>query len=192
MRRTTVGTAREGGGSFERPMIFLWVFGPDGLLIRDEWFDASDEDEALARFDELTAASPARSPASPSRAVKRSARRVPENAATAHLRSMNAAFAARDEAALRALFTDGFAAVQHSTGAAWDLTGTLASIRSLWRAHSPASAERAAGDARRFARVGQVFDIGERRGRETSRRRPLRDGRGVHSGGRPARTAVAE
>jgi hypothetical protein len=56
-RRMHSGTARAGGGAYERVFLILWVFGPDGLQIRGEYFDADREAEALARFDELTTAS---------------------------------------------------------------------------------------------------------------------------------------
>ncbi|MGH7896595.1 MAG: nuclear transport factor 2 family protein, partial [Candidatus Binatia bacterium] len=54
-RRTFSGTDRVGGGAFERQFINLWTFGADGLLTRNEQFDADRDAEALARFDELTA-----------------------------------------------------------------------------------------------------------------------------------------
>src|SRR5437867_8816735 len=56
LRRTHSGTARAGGGTYERPYLWLVVFGTDGLMTRMEWFDADRPAEALARFDELTAA----------------------------------------------------------------------------------------------------------------------------------------
>src|SRR5439155_20249087 len=54
-RQTNVGTARTGGGVFERAFLFLRVFGADGLVTRLEQLDVDREDEALARFDVLTA-----------------------------------------------------------------------------------------------------------------------------------------
>src|SRR5262249_24315769 len=39
IRRTHGGTARDGGGIYERPFISLAVFGPDGLAARLEYFD---------------------------------------------------------------------------------------------------------------------------------------------------------
>src|SRR5207247_1708896 len=53
------GIVRASGGAFEREMLHRWSFAADGLLTRIEWFDLSDETEALARFDELTAERPA-------------------------------------------------------------------------------------------------------------------------------------
>jgi class 3 adenylate cyclase len=54
VRHTNRGTDRASGGVFERHFFIFWVFGVDGLLTRFEQFDADHEDEALARFDELT------------------------------------------------------------------------------------------------------------------------------------------
>src|SRR5262249_62143663 len=59
VRRTHFGTARVGGGAYERLFLLLHVFAADGLVTRLEFFDSDREDEALARFDELTAAAPA-------------------------------------------------------------------------------------------------------------------------------------
>ena len=58
MRWTTSGTARDGGGAFERPLLMLWAYAEDGRLARSEWFEPGEEAAALARFDELTAAPP--------------------------------------------------------------------------------------------------------------------------------------
>src|SRR5262245_59604475 len=55
VRWMNFGTARLGGGPFERLHLFLWVFGPDGLIRRLEFFEGDDDERALARFDELTA-----------------------------------------------------------------------------------------------------------------------------------------
>jgi len=55
VRRTNSGTDRAGGGAYERVFLVLFVFGTDGLLTRIEYFDTDREDQALARFDELTA-----------------------------------------------------------------------------------------------------------------------------------------
>jgi hypothetical protein len=58
-RRTHAGTARAGGGAYERLFLILWVFGTDGLQMRGEYFDADRDAEALARFDKLAAEPPA-------------------------------------------------------------------------------------------------------------------------------------
>ena len=72
---TTSGTDRACGGAFERQFLQLLVFGTDGLIIRSENFDADRAAEALARFDELTAAVPsARASRTPRRARSRASR----------------------------------------------------------------------------------------------------------------------
>src|SRR5205823_6141632 len=67
--RTHFGTARAGGGAYERLFLLLHVFGADGLVMRLEFFDSDREDEALARFDELTTG--ARLTGAPLRAAER-------------------------------------------------------------------------------------------------------------------------
>src|SRR5262249_38024785 len=59
VRRTAFGTDRASGGSYERPYIVLEVFGDEGLLTQMELFDSEHDAEALAGFDEVTAASQA-------------------------------------------------------------------------------------------------------------------------------------
>src|SRR5207249_8213672 len=93
VRQTNVGTARAGGGVFERTFLFLRVFGADGLVTRLEQFDVDREDEALARFDELTA-----EPAMP-RFV---------NAETRRNDRLREAWAARDWERVAACFGPGF------------------------------------------------------------------------------------
>src|SRR5262249_50732196 len=87
-RATQFGTARVGGGVYERPLLVLWIFGPDGLATRSETFAPDCENEALARFDELTAGPAAARP------------RVRPNAATASTARLDAAISARDADAL--------------------------------------------------------------------------------------------
>src|SRR5262249_22780082 len=72
--RMVWGTDRASGGAFERPQLGLFVFGADGGVTRWELSDTAHEPGALARFDELTAATV------PPRRVQR---RVRPNAATA-------------------------------------------------------------------------------------------------------------
>jgi class 3 adenylate cyclase/ketosteroid isomerase-like protein len=55
LRSTTAGIDRTSGGAFERPLLLLGVFGPDGLVTRVEWFDPVADADALARFDALVA-----------------------------------------------------------------------------------------------------------------------------------------
>ena len=57
-RFTNFGTDRTSGGTYEREMLMIWCFGPDGLVVRTEQFDVDNATIALARFDELTSASP--------------------------------------------------------------------------------------------------------------------------------------
>jgi ketosteroid isomerase-like protein len=99
----TSGTLRDGGGRFERPYLMLRAFEPDGRLRHVEWFATDRAEQALARFDELTA------PLAP-------VRRVPANAATAHAARMDAAVAARDLDAFLDLLADDAQAVHHQTG----------------------------------------------------------------------------
>jgi len=54
VRRTTLGTDRSSGGTFESEYLHFVRVGSDGLLTHTEWFDADSVAEALARFDELT------------------------------------------------------------------------------------------------------------------------------------------
>jgi hypothetical protein len=95
-RITTTGTDRASGGAFERPYLWLVVFGSDGLAVRIEQFDLGHEDDALTRLDELAGALPAARPS----------RRVRPNAATAQAARLDAAIAARDADALPGLYSD--------------------------------------------------------------------------------------
>ncbi|TML91762.1 MAG: nuclear transport factor 2 family protein [Actinobacteria bacterium] len=128
-RWTHFGTDRASGGAFERRLCHLWVFGVDGLMTRGEQFDAEREDEALARFDELTAEpAAARFATAPSRAVER---RVRANAATANAARVGAAIAARDADTLPTLFADEYENVDHTTGVTYDRQGEISSLRAL-------------------------------------------------------------
>src|SRR5439155_23759384 len=93
LRWTNSGTQRVGGGAYERQFLLLWIFGADGLVTRYELFDSDRDAEALARFDELTAAPPAA--------------RI-ENAATRNGERVRDAWAARDWERFAALFPAGF------------------------------------------------------------------------------------
>ena len=57
VRFTYFGTDRD-GGAHERGLLSLCTFGGDGLVTRLEHFDDDRVAEALAHFDELTAAPP--------------------------------------------------------------------------------------------------------------------------------------
>src|SRR5262249_3263964 len=119
------GTARDGGGAFERQSLILWIFGPDGLLTRLEFFESDDDDRALARFDELTGSG------TTGQAIELRRRTVRPNAATATTAQIGAAIAARDEKTLAGLFSEAFGVVDHINGVSHDLQGTLAAWHSL-------------------------------------------------------------
>src|SRR5439155_8217078 len=136
MRRTIVGTHRDGGGAFEIQAIRVWIFGTAGLLTREEQFDTDREEEALARFDELTAEPAA---AAPPRAVEKRERRVRANAATATAARLDAAIAARNADALPTLWAGEYEGVDHTTGTTWDRQGMLAGWHLLLSAQEPAS-----------------------------------------------------
>jgi class 3 adenylate cyclase/ketosteroid isomerase-like protein len=122
-RVMNMGTARAGGGPYERPLLVLGVFGRDGLVARLEAFDADREAEALERFDELTAGQV------PARTVQR---RLRPNAAIATGARLDAALAAGDADVLSALAADDIELVDHTTGVAY---GTLATWCSTLAAH---------------------------------------------------------
>src|SRR5262249_11580406 len=117
VRQATLGTARAGGGAYERHHLSLWGFGAIGLLTRLEWFAPDREAEALARFDELAAAS-APSPAA--------MRRVRPNAATAHAARCDVAAIAPDvRAAIAAEVAPDAVFVHHPTGTTYDREAAL-------------------------------------------------------------------
>src|SRR5262249_14028741 len=122
---TNIGTARAGGGAFERPFLLLRLLGSNGLVTRDELFDSDREDMALARFDELAAEQP--------RPIRR---RVRPNAATAIAARMVAAFDARDGDALAALCGEGLELIHHPTGTSWEREGFLFSSRAFFAAQA--------------------------------------------------------
>jgi len=119
------GTARSGGGAYERPFLTLLVLDANGGLARAEWFDADREAEALARFDEIVAA------AAPQRTVRR---RVTPNPATRNVERFGAAVAARDLDALADLLCDDIQTVHHGTGLTYGRKGFLTTWRSMFRA----------------------------------------------------------
>ena len=80
---------------------------------------------------------PAQLAVRPSRAVEKSARRLPPNAATASAARFEAAVVARDEDAFLRQFAEEDEVVHHPTGAVWDRDGTLAMFRPMWRADDP-------------------------------------------------------
>jgi class 3 adenylate cyclase/ketosteroid isomerase-like protein len=120
VRWTTSGTIRASGGAYERPLCELFVLGVDGLLTRWEQFDAEQEAEALARFDELCAGPTVALPVQP---------RVRPNAAVANVRRFEAALAARDMAGFEELLAEDALMVEHATGSEFDRTQLLR----VWR-----------------------------------------------------------
>ncbi len=139
LRRITSGTDRSSGGTYERHLLVLEVFGADGLVVRSERFEADHEAEALARFDELVGSNPSVSPLGKGRTKEgspaRTARRVRPNAATATVARLDAAFVARDADALPNLAPDEV--VDHTTGVTYDRHGVLTSFGVLLRAQDP-------------------------------------------------------
>jgi class 3 adenylate cyclase len=96
VRGTHSGTIRAGGGVYERPFLLLSLFAPDGLVARQEYFDPDRDADALARFDELVSAAPAR--------------RF-ENAATRVADRLREAMEARDWERFTTLFAAGFRSI---------------------------------------------------------------------------------
>ncbi|MEO6028156.1 MAG: nuclear transport factor 2 family protein [Candidatus Binatia bacterium] len=123
VRRVYSGTGRDSGGTFENLVLVTFVFGADGLVTRAEIWEPECEAAALARFDELTG--------TPS--VRRVRRRVRPNAASVAGRCFEAAFAARDTAALAALFSADLEVVDHLNGAMYGRAGQLDSLARLQR-----------------------------------------------------------
>src|SRR5262249_45684697 len=118
-------------GRFESAFFTLLAFGADGRVARSERFDDDCADQALARFDELTAA-----PAS-SHAASRRSPAIRPNAATANAAAIDAVIAAREpqaRAQLTALHVgDGYEVVDHINGITHDLSGSLATWDALMR-----------------------------------------------------------
>jgi class 3 adenylate cyclase/tetratricopeptide (TPR) repeat protein len=119
---------RATGGSVENTYLMLAVFGPDGLLARNEYFAPGHEEEALARFDELVTDPQGARPVE---------RRVRPNAATANAARLDAAVAAREADALLTLFADESDVIDHPTGLAYDRRGALSSFRALLTTQDP-------------------------------------------------------
>ncbi|MCU0670948.1 MAG: nuclear transport factor 2 family protein, partial [Myxococcota bacterium] len=125
LRVLHTGTARAGGGVYERPFLSLFVTDAEGKLARGEWFDADREAEALARFDAHSGdAAPAR-------------RRVQANEASAGIARFEAAFAAGDAAAWVAEFDTSLAVIAHPTGASYGRDGHLRSLLRLAQSRDP-------------------------------------------------------
>jgi class 3 adenylate cyclase/tetratricopeptide (TPR) repeat protein len=123
IQRMHSGTARLGGGAYERPFLVLFATDADGRLARAEWFDSEGEAQALARFEVLVAGT------EPKPLIRRSVR---ANAATRHLERQWTAIEARDVDALTAL-SAGAEVIHHPTGATYGATEVIALHRGLWR-----------------------------------------------------------
>ena len=117
---TNVGRDRTTGGEYERPFLLMWLFGPDGRVIRGEQFDLDREADALTRFEELTA-----------RPIVK--RRVRANAATENAARLDAAVTSHDADAIPTLLSDEMETVEHPTGGDYGREGTLATFRALLR-----------------------------------------------------------
>jgi hypothetical protein len=132
-------TGRTSGGAAEVVALALCIFGADGRHARIEWFDCDRDAEALARFDELCQSSagepgPGRRPDGGRDPLAALAK---PNAATVARDRLEAAFEARDWAALRAL---------------WVADGTLEDRRRHVLAST--DVDGAIADRRRWARSG--------------------------------------
>ncbi len=126
VRCTNTGTDRSSGGVYERVHLLLFLFGADGRITRIEQLDSEREAEALARFDELTAAATVRP------------RRVRPNAATANAARIEAAVAARDADALGDLYGDALEAIDHRMSLTYDRQQLRRMHRMLLGADGPA------------------------------------------------------
>ena len=124
VRWTNSGTDRVSGGRFDRPLIMLWVFGTDGLVTRFEQFEANRDAEALARFAALAGAAQ----------TTKSVRRLRANAASDFAARLDAAVAAKDAGALRALFAEDMQVAHHPTGTHFGRDGVLSRFDALLRA----------------------------------------------------------
>jgi hypothetical protein len=117
---TNRGTVRASGGAYERRMLMLWVFGPDGRVTRNELFPEDGDAEALARFAELMGEPTA--PPSPARD-----RGVRPNAATANMARFDAAMLNR--AGFSSVFSERMEVLDHTTGTTFGVEGWLATLR---------------------------------------------------------------
>jgi class 3 adenylate cyclase/tetratricopeptide (TPR) repeat protein len=158
-RRTHSGIDRASGGRFERAFCALIVFGNDGLVTRWERFDDDRAAAALARFDALTA-EPARR-----------ARRVRQTRATQHIARVAAAFKERDADAFPMLIAGESEMIEHTTGAVYDRSAQIATMRVLLGARDLAYQQlpvATLGDSLVLSRIslsasgtgGRRFDVG--------------------------------
>src|SRR5262249_52700731 len=121
---------RVGGGAYERPMLGLWVVGPDGRIGRWGQFGGGRDAEAVSRFDELIGEPDAPAAfAVGKRETKRGLRCGRPNTATALRLRFGAATAARDIDAVASLFTDGYEFVHHPTNTTFGRENMLGNLR---------------------------------------------------------------
>jgi len=139
--RTNVGTVRASGGSYEQHFIWLGVFSPEGLISRIEIFEPERVTEALARFDELTAA-----PAEPWFA----------NAATRSMLRMTEAWNARNWPAIEACYAPDARLVDRLSAGMPELdrAGLLAFHRAMFEMES------SVGSAEVLATRGERLALG--------------------------------
>jgi len=126
LRRMHSGTERVGGGAYERPLLLLLAFGPDGRVVRAELFDDDAEAKALARFAQIVGDTEVEPP----RSVQR---RVRANRVTAAAARFVAAFAARDRAALEVTYALSVTVVDHPTGSTYGHEGAVDSFARMFR-----------------------------------------------------------
>ncbi len=93
VRTTSTGRLRAGGGPYEQAVVQLFRVGADGRVARVEWFDPSQTEAALARFDELSG---------DPRAARFS------NAALRSVAELERRWSARDWPGVAALFAPGY------------------------------------------------------------------------------------
>src|SRR5262249_2157422 len=121
---------RVGGGAYERPMLGLWVVGPDGRIGRWGQFGGGRDAEAVSRFDELIGEPDAPAAfAVGKRETKRGLRCGRPNTATALRLRFGAATAARDIDAVASLFSDGYEFVHHPTATTFGREGMLGNLQ---------------------------------------------------------------
>ena len=131
-----------------------------------EQFDADREDEALARFDELTPSQPGAN-----RRVPRAAPRATERRDRAHAPASTPR--SRRETSTRSLAADRRRreVVDHPTGAMFDRAGIARHMALAAQSPGPEVSARAPGDPRRLPRAVPHVDVGDgsrRRGSSTS------------------------
>jgi len=171
LHRLTSGTLRASGGAFENRFLSLEVVTPDGLITHVEEFSADGVEEALARFDALTANarhagnlqagiqeggvdSRQKIAGMTQRAQPVIGRGVRPNAATRNFERFEAAIAARDGNQLAQVFGEPLQVVHHPTGATYGRREMLGTWRSAFRA------ERLARRQEILATLGDALALG--------------------------------